>query len=80
MKKIIITILTMSVLLLCIGISYSYFTGMIFGSGKKLSVTARNLRILFTDNEELGSNDITPGWSESKSFTVKNERLTIKSQ
>ena len=53
MKKIIITILTMSVLLLCIGISYSYFTGMIFGSGKKLSVTARNLRILFTDNEEL---------------------------
>ena len=33
----------------------------------------KNVRILLTDNMEINDNEITPGWSTSKTFSVKNE-------
>ena len=60
-------------LLLCVGMSYAYFTGVISGEGKEIRVSAKELRILFTDDNELASSEIIPGWKESKTFSVKNE-------
>ncbi len=60
-------------LLLCVGMSYAYFTGMISGEGKEIRVSAKELRILFTDDNELASSEIIPGWKETKTFSVKNE-------
>jgi len=60
-------------LLLCVGMSYAYFTGMISGEGKEIRVSAKELRILFTDDMELASSEIIPGWKETKTFSVKNE-------
>ncbi len=60
-------------LLLCVGMSYAYFTGVISGEGKEIRVSAKELRILFTDNNQLASSEIIPGWKETKTFSVKNE-------
>ena len=60
-------------LLLCVGMSYAYFTGMISGEGKEIRVSAKELRIIFTDDMELANSTIIPGWKETKTFSVKNE-------
>jgi len=73
MKKTLLAIFTCAILLLSISLSYAYFTGMIFGEKKNISVMSKELRIVFTDDMTLGDTEIIPGWSESKSFSVKNE-------
>jgi len=57
--------------------SYAYFTGMILGEGKEIRVSAKELRILFTDDMELANSTIIPGWKETKIFSVKNESGNI---
>jgi len=77
MKKRLIAIFASIILLTAIGISYAYFTGMIFGESKKITVVAKTLRIVFIDDQELTNSEITPGWSETKTFSVKNESNEI---
>ena len=63
-----------SLLVVVLSVSLAYFTAQIIGEGKNISVTSADLKIVFTDTDgNIEGNDITPGWSNSKTFTVKNE-------
>ena len=63
-----------SLLVIVLSVSLAYFTAQIIGEGKNISVTSADLKIVFTDTDgNIEGNDITPGWSNSKTFTVKNE-------
>ncbi len=76
-KKFLLGMLGTALLLLTVSISYAYFTGNVNGNSKELLVTSRNVRILFEDSREIANNEIRPGWSESKTFSVKNESKEI---
>ena len=63
-----------SLLVVVLSVTLAYFTAQIIGEGKNISVTSTDLKIVFTDTDgNIEGNDITPGWSNSKTFTVKNE-------
>ena len=63
-----------SLLVVVLSVTLAYFTAQIIGEGKNISVTSADLKIIFTDTDgNIEGNDITPGWSNSKTFTVKNE-------
>ena len=63
-----------SLLLVVLSVTLAYFTAQIIGEGKNISVSSADLKIVFTDTDgNIEGNDITPGWSNSKTFTVKNE-------
>ena len=69
------TILVVAGLLVVVlSVTLAYFTAQIIGEGKNISVSSADLKIIFTDSDgNIEGNDITPGWSNSKTFTVKNE-------
>ena len=63
-----------SLLVVVLSVTLAYFTAQIIGKGKDVSVSSAELKIIFTDTDgNIEGNDITPGWSNSKTFTVKNE-------
>ena len=63
-----------SLLVVVLSVTLAYFTAQIIGEGKNISVTSTDLKIVFTDTDgNIEGNGITPGWSNSKTFTVKNE-------
>ena len=63
-----------SLLVVVLSVTLAYFTAQIIGKGKDVSVSSADLKIIFTDTDgNIEGNDITPGWSNSKTFTVKNE-------
>ena len=63
-----------SLLVIVLSVTLAYFTAQIIGEGKNISVTSADLKIVFTDTDgNIEGNGITPGWSNSKTFTVKNE-------
>ena len=63
-----------SLLVVVLSVTLAYFTAQIIGKGKDISVTSADLKIVFTDTDgNIEENGITPGWSNSKTFTVKNE-------
>ena len=72
-KKQIILVVA-SLLVVVLSVTLAYFTAQIIGEGKNISVSSADLKIVFTDTDgNIEGNDITPGWSNSKTFTVKNE-------
>ena len=63
-----------SLLIVVLSVTLAYFTAQIIGEGKNISVSSTDLKIVFTDSDgNIEGNGITPGWSNSKTFTVKNE-------
>ena len=72
MKNKYLIISIVSLLLLIIGVSYAFFTTRIIGTGKSILVQAKDLRIIFTDTQEISDDNIAPGWQISKNFTVEN--------
>ena len=63
-----------SLLVVVLSVTLAYFTAQIIGKGKDVLVTSADLKIVFTDTDgNIEGNNITPGWSSSKTFTVKNE-------
>ena len=63
-----------SLLVVVLSVTLAYFTAQIIGKGKDVSVSSADLKIIFTDTDgNIEGNDITPGRSNSKTFTVKNE-------
>ena len=63
-----------SLLVVVLSVTLAYFTAQIIGKGKDVLVTSADLKIIFTDSDgNIEGNGITPGWSNSKTFTVKNE-------
>ena len=73
MKKRFLIVGIISILVMTIGMSYAYFTGMVIGEGKPINVKANRLAIIFTDTEEIANVEIEPGWSTNKTFTVENK-------
>ena len=73
-KKQTILAVTSLLLVVVLSVTLAYFTAQITGEGKNISVTSTDLKIVFTDTDgNIEGNGITPGWSNSKTFTVKNE-------
>ena len=69
-----LTLVIVSLLVVVLSVSLAYFTAQIIGNGKDVSVSSADLKIIFTDTDgNIEGNGITPGWSNSKTFTVKNE-------
>ena len=68
-----LTLVIVSLLVVVLSVSLAYFTAQIIGKGKDVSVTSANLQIVFTDSDgAITGNDIEPGWSTTKTFTVEN--------
>ena len=66
-----------SLLVVVLSVTLAYFTAQIIGEGKNISVSSADLKIVFTDTDgNIEGNGITPGWSNSKTFTVKNDTKT----
>ena len=73
-KKQTILVVASLLLVVVLSVTLAYFTAQIIGKGKDVSVSSADLKIIFTDTDgNIEGNDITPGWSNSKTFTVKNE-------
>jgi len=70
-KYLIVGIVT--TLIMALGFSFAYFTAQIRGEGKKITIRTGSLAIVFTDSVEITEEEILPGWSTSKTFTVENE-------
>ena len=72
-----LTLVIVSLLVVVLSVSLAYFTVQIIGKGKDVSVTSANLQIVFTDSDgALTETDIEPGWSATKTFTIKNDTKT----
>ena len=68
-----LTLVIVSLLVVVLSVSLAYFTTQIIGKGKNLDVSSTNLQIVFTDSDgAITVNDIEPGWSTTKTFTVEN--------
>ena len=73
-KKELIVILS-SLLVIVLSVSVAYFTTKILGTGKDISVTSADLKVIFTSGSgTINGTDIEPGWTSGENtFTVKNE-------
>ena len=73
-KKELIVVLT-SLLVIVLSVSVAYFTTKILGSGKDVSVTSADLKVIFTSGSgTINGSNIEPGWTSGENtFTVKNE-------
>ena len=68
-----LTLVIVSLLVVVLSVSLAWFTAQIIGQGKNLDVSSTNLQIVFTDSDgAITGNDIEPGWSTTKTFTVEN--------
>ena len=77
MEKKQLTLVVVSLLVVVLSVSVAYFTAQIIGQGKDISVTSANLQVIFTDTDgEITATDIEPGWTSTKTFTVKNSTKT----
>ena len=65
------------VLVISIGVSYSYFVSKVENKNGKLSINSKEINIIFTDTTEISEESITPGWSTSKSFSVENKSSDV---
>ena len=73
-KYIIVTIIT--VLLITLGVSYSYFVKENEGR-KEIKVKGKEIRIVLKDEMEIKETVIKPGWKVSKRFSVENESKEV---
>ena len=72
-----LTLVIVSLLVVVLSVSLAYFTAQIIGKGKNLNVSSANLQIVFTDSDgAISGSNIEPGWSDTKTFTIKNDTKT----
>ena len=72
-----LTLVIVSLLVVVLSVSLAWFTTQIIGKGKTVDVSSANLQIVFTDSDgALTETDIEPGWSATKTFTIKNDTKT----
>ena len=72
-KKNILGVGIILLLLVCLGVTYAWFQAKIENMNSNVSVvTTGKLRLEYTDGEEILFNNMIPGNSISKTFTVKN--------
>ena len=68
-----IVYLVVSILVLTIGVSYAYFKARVSGEGKSISLRSKGIYVLYSGDATLASENISPGWSVTKEFTVENQ-------
>ena len=61
------------VLILLVGLTYAYFSIIILGEKKKVTVNTTDLRIVFDNGDDIEGINIEPGWSITKTFSVENK-------
>ena len=61
------------VLLTLIGVTFAYFSTQIVGNRKNVTINTADLRIIFTNGDSITGNNIGPGWSITKTFSVENK-------
>ncbi len=74
-KKIFTIFMSVFLLIAFIGISYAFYTAVIDNGDEGSSIISRagNLEVTYTDgSKQIIGATIYPGWSDSKTFTVKN--------
>ena len=77
MQKKKLTLVIVSLLVVVLSVSLAWFTTQIIGKGKTVDVSSANLQIVFTDSDgALTETDIEPGWTKTKTFTIKNDTKT----
>jgi len=75
-KKYMIIGLATSIIVLALGVSLAYWVPRIVGEGAGITLKAANLRIVFTDTDAISASNIEPGWSYTKTFSVRSESDT----
>ena len=66
-----------SLLVVVLSVTLAYFTAQIIGKGKDVTINSADLKIIFTDNDgTISGSNIEPGWSDTKTFTIKNDTKT----
>ena len=73
MNKKSITILVVCLIVTVLSVSLAYYSARIIGTGKNVSVNAKELTINFDNNNEIASGIIEPGWSSTNTFSVENK-------
>ena len=68
-----IVYLVVSILVLTIGVCYAYFKARVNGEGKSISLRSKGIYVLYSGDATLASENISPGWSVTKEFTVENQ-------
>lgn len=53
-------------------LAYGFFTLLVTGEGKDVNVTVAELKINFTDGDEINAAAIDTGWTQSKTFSIEN--------
>ena len=61
------------ILIIGITVTFAYFLANIEGEGKSITLKSKNLKITFTESNNLSGKNISPGWSKTSTFIVKNE-------
>lgn len=66
--------ITLVLVLSILGISYAYLVTRVVGNETASSITASlgKLEVTFADTEVIQSNEVVPGWKQTKTFTVQN--------
>ena len=72
-KKATLFVILGCILLIGITVSFAYYLASIQGVGKNITLKTKTLKITFTESNNLSGENITPGWSKTSTFTVKNE-------
>ncbi len=73
MKKQYLIIGVVSILILTVSVSLGYWMAYIEGNGAPIDLTAQDLKITFDGNGNIEANNIEPGWTYKKTFTVTSE-------
>ena len=67
-------ILVISLILLGFSVTYSYFAATVINNSEDyLTVQAGDLKISYLNGTLINEDNIIPGWSQNKYFTIKNE-------
>lgn len=68
------SMLVISLILLGFSITYSYFAATVINNSEDyLTVQAGDLKISYLNGTLINDDNIIPGWSQNKYFTIKNE-------
>ena len=72
-RKSVILVCSLSILLLlCVGVTYSWFGAITEGEGNRISIKSKELKLIYTDPLVVNASSIEPGWKLTKTFTVEN--------
>ncbi len=77
MNKKYIIISIVSVLVILIGVTIAYYSAVITGDKKKITINTKELQIVFHNGEEINEIEIEAPWETSKEFSVESKSLDI---